>query len=108
MKEFPILLILNLISQAVSQHEGGEEGGGEGGEAKEGFHVFHTEWHRVEVPYVIGLWILATTLVKICNEIFPATMSLQYHNNILTMSLQYHNNILTMSLQYLNNIFIIS
>ena len=97
MKEFPILLILNLISQAVSQHEGGEEGGGEGGEAKEGFHVFHTEWHRVEVPYVIGLWILATTLVKICNEIFSATMSLQYLNNIFTMSLQYLYNILTIS-----------
>ena len=74
MKEFPILLILNFISNTVCQHEGGEEGGGEGGEEHH-FHVFHTEWHRVEVPYVIGLWILATTLVKISNEVLSDTMS---------------------------------
>jgi len=83
MKEFPILLILNLISQAVSQHEGGEEGGGEGGEAKEGFHVFHTEWHRVEVPYVIGLWILATTLVKICFHKAPGIKNFMPESSIL-------------------------
>ena len=56
----PILffLVLNFVSESLALiHE-------EGGEV-EHYEVFHVEWERVEVPYVIGLWILTTTLVKL-------------------------------------------
>ena len=31
----------------------------------EHFEVFHVEWPRVEVPYVVFVWILTTTFVKL-------------------------------------------
>jgi hypothetical protein len=31
----------------------------------EHFQVFHVEWPRVEVPYVVFVWILTTTFVKL-------------------------------------------
>ena len=34
-------------------------------ETVEHFEVFHVEWSRVEVPYVVFVWILTTTFVKL-------------------------------------------
>ena len=42
---------------AAGQHEPGDE--------VEHFEVFHVEWPRVEVPYVVFVWILTTTFVKL-------------------------------------------
>ena len=49
-----------LPSLVLGQH--GEDG--EHGEV-EHFKVFHVEWPRVEVPYVVIVWILTTTFVKL-------------------------------------------
>ena len=53
-----LLLILYLVVGVACHEEEAET---------ESFKVFHVEWERVEVPYVIGLWILVTTLVKLGN-----------------------------------------
>ena len=34
-------------------------------ETIEHFQVFHVEWPRVEVPYVVFVWILTTIFVKL-------------------------------------------
>ena len=34
-------------------------------ETVEHFKVFHVEWPRVEVPYVVFVWILTTIFVKL-------------------------------------------
>jgi hypothetical protein len=31
----------------------------------EGFQIFHLEWERVELPFMVGVWILATTISKL-------------------------------------------
>ena len=57
-----LIMFLNSISGiSCQEHEGGEH-------EVEHFEVFHVEWERVEIPYVIGLWILVTTLVKLCKS----------------------------------------
>ena len=53
-----LLVAVVWVGLGRAQHEG------EGEEHHE-FHVFHEEWSRVEVPYVVGLWIIATTLIKL-------------------------------------------
>ena len=47
--------ISSIITSGVLCEEHGDEG----------FHVFHVEWERVEVPYAIGLWIILTAIIKV-------------------------------------------
>ena len=73
MRDSSIWLILGIglfVNFVVAQEN---EGGGGEEHAGEGFQVFHVEWKRVEVPYVIGLWILTTTLVKIGKQFHLCT-----------------------------------
>ena len=61
-----LAILIHLISGISCQNEGE---GGEGEHGEGGFKVFHSEWPRVEVPYVVCLWILTTTFVKLGKSI---------------------------------------
>ena len=52
-----LLLLLLLVPPLMAEHP--EEG------EVEHFKVFHVEWERVEVPYIVFVWILATIFVKL-------------------------------------------
>jgi hypothetical protein len=45
-------------------HEGETNETDHGGD-HEGFQIFHLEWERVELPFMVGVWILATTISKL-------------------------------------------
>ena len=52
---------------------GGGGGGGEGGHGgghggHEGYQVFHVEFERVQLPFIISLWIFVSSLAKIGKE----------------------------------------
>ena len=51
-----ILAVLLGLAQQAGAHEEGE---------KPGYEVFHVEWPRVQVPYLIVVWILIASLAKI-------------------------------------------
>ena len=61
------------INNADHQHQHGpqlhkdnEHGhGGEDGEHGHGYQVFHVEFDRVELPFIIALWIFVSSLAKI-------------------------------------------
>jgi len=83
MRDTSIWLILGIglfVNFVVAQEN---EGGGGEEHAGEGFQVFHVEWKRVEVPYVIGLWILTTTLVKIGFHMTPGIKTYMPESSIL-------------------------
>lgn len=43
----------------------GEHGSGGHGGAHEGIHIFTAEFARVEIPFIISLWIFCASLAKI-------------------------------------------
>ena len=52
---------------SVQGHELGHYGSGHGhghGDTPE-YHVFHVEFERVEIPFIIALWIFVSSLAKI-------------------------------------------
>ncbi len=51
-------------SAGTPSGEEDEEGGGEGHEVHE-YEVFHIEFDRVEIPFIIALWIFVSSLAKI-------------------------------------------
>ena len=52
-------------------HQGQDHGEGDhGDEHGHGYQVFHVEFSRVEVPFIIALWIFVSSLAKI-GKIFP-------------------------------------
>lgn len=69
-----LLLILYLVVGVACHQEGAKT---------ESFKVFHVEWERVEVPYVIGLWILVTTLVKLGFHKAPGIKNYMPESSIL-------------------------
>ena len=42
-----------------------DESGEEGGHGHEGYQVFHVEFERVQLPFIISLWIFVSSLAKI-------------------------------------------
>ena len=70
-----------LPSLVLGQH--GEDG--EHGEV-EHFKVFHVEWPRVEVPYVVFVWILTTTFVKLGDLLGPFIGQNSYHVSVTNIS----------------------
>lgn len=57
-----LVVLLTLVGlSACRLHEGREEEEERGHE----FEVFHVEWERVSIPYIIALWILITSFAKI-------------------------------------------
>merc|ERR1712156_536608 len=69
-----------LPSLVLGQH--GEDG--EHGEV-EHFKVFHVEWPRVEVPYVVFVWILTTTFVKLGFQKAPGIKNYFPESSILIL-----------------------
>ena len=68
-----LLLFLLLCECQASEHAepshhaaAGGEGHGEG--QRHPYHVFHVEFQRVEVPFIIALWIFVSSLAKIGKE----------------------------------------
>ena len=70
-----------LPSLVLGQH--GEDG--EHGEV-EHFKVFHVEWPRVEVPYVVFVWILTTTFVKLGDLSGPFIGQNSYYVSVTNIS----------------------
>ena len=48
----------------------------------EHFEIFHVEWPRVEVPYVVFVWILTTTFVKLGDLSGPFIGQNSYHVSV--------------------------
>jgi len=71
------LLPLLLLPASTNGHDGGD------GEEVEHFKVFHVEWKRVEVPYIVFIWILATTFVKLGFQKAPAVKNYFPESSIL-------------------------
>jgi hypothetical protein len=44
-------------------HGAGE--GGHGGHGHHGYEVFHVDFERVQLPFIISLWIFVSSLAKI-------------------------------------------
>merc|ERR1712168_82876 len=54
-------------------------------ETVEHFEVFHVEWPRVEVPYVVFVWILTTTFVKLGFQKAPGIKNYFPESSILIL-----------------------
>ena len=48
----------------------GSDGHGHGHGDTPEYHVFHVEFERVEIPFIIALWIFVSSLAKIGEYIF--------------------------------------
>ena len=72
----PLLAPLLLLARPTMASEDTE------GEVKH-FEVFHFEWERVEVPYVIFVWILVTTVVKLGFQKAPGVKNYFPESSIL-------------------------
>ena len=53
------------------KEEGEEHESNHTDHSAEGFQIFHVEWERVEVPFLVGIWILATTVSKLGESTVP-------------------------------------
>ena len=74
----PLLAPLLLLARSTMANDPTSEPG----EVKH-FEVFHFEWDRVEVPYVIFVWILVTTAVKIGFQKAPGVKNYFPESSIL-------------------------
>ena len=54
---------------------GGEGHGAGGGHGHEGYQVFHVEFERVQLPFIISLWIFVSSLAKIGKKRKGASIS---------------------------------
>jgi len=81
-KILELLVGLVLVQQALGQEEGGE------GEHEDPEHVklIHIDWDRVEVPYMVGFWIIITTIVKLCYQKTPGISSYLPETSILVVT----------------------
>ena len=46
----------------------GEAGHHGHGHEKHSYHIFHVDFERVEIPFIIALWIFVSSLAKIGNN----------------------------------------
>lgn len=56
--------------ESIKTEPGSKATGGGGGDHKsanhsEGFSIFHVDFERVEIPFIIGVWILSASIAKI-------------------------------------------
>ena len=67
-RQISIIILQNLVCNSLLIEVPGVLGEDHEEHDSGGFHVFHVEWERVEVPYAIGLWIIVTALIKVCKS----------------------------------------
>jgi len=70
-EELHDLAINNADHHRPELHKDNEHGHGEGDGHGSGYQVFHVEFDRVELPFIIALWIFVSSLAKIGFHMTP-------------------------------------
>ena len=73
-----VFLVKNVLMTSASASGGGHGGDddghahaeGEGGHDHHEYQVFHVEFERVQLPFIISLWIFVSSLAKIGKTVF--------------------------------------
>ena len=83
-----IFLVCVFIRRSYSAPSGGGHddhgdghGDGHGGHGEHGYQVFHVEFERVQLPFIISLWIFVSSLAKIGKRRYKCQAKRQRRNN---------------------------